>query len=1087
MAFNKQSVRLGGAYVEITADSTSLYHALKDAEDQVKSFVNEFATIGAGMVGIGAAIVVPFKKAADTYAEFERQMLITQAVTKATKLQIASLTAQAKQLGATTSWTATQVAQGMVALGRMGFDKTEIENSISSVMDLGRALDVDVNIAAKELGSVMRQFGAGSHEATRYADVLAEATNGAAIEMSDLLETMKYVGSAGRAIGADVENVIALVMALRNAGATASQAGTQLRTMFLKIQNPKSVNIFKKEFGVDIYDANGRLKSFLDIMVEAQERASVMGDKLGVVAKQLFGTLQSPGFLTLMQTKGLEEFRDQLYEASGSAKNFREKMESGVFGALKLSESAIESVGLQLGQTIAPSVKRVTRMIQDASEVVRGFIRDNATLVNKVAMAGVKFLTLGGSMLAASGILKGFSAISRSGINIVSSFAGAWSKASAQIDAYRRSLAEVQRQDALNFGLDPKDAEKIFNVAYSKAKQATKGFVALRFAINACASALRGLAGIAVSFVAWNMVAKTFDYIAKKAEEAAESMRQAQESNAAIMEKDATKADNAESSLTTDEELIDKLVDGASSNRVLNNVEKQNLKNIYNNLNEKGLIQDDVIVDEDSPTGFRIKDASSPSMMKYRAANREANELGKATFDELKIDLHSIDPVRFPKGSIYDAYDVNTMNLDFDKLERVGKIIDNMTEEQKDKFFGHGSLEDTFANDTRLTTDLSQYMPEVITGNGNVGLNIARAFTKNGERIKGAAVNPEVFSFMNKRATEAGIYGEDAQLLGEFLLGLGGVDAKTGKYTTSQIDASVLAGFVGNKGAGFSEFITQLKEFGKTRKKRRELGEKASAYLADAIEAQGAPYENQEDKDRARLLAEAKQEDRNAAYAELDATLAKTEDKAKTPSQRALETLDKQWEKIQEEIGLDEEGNVDLSGLDKKERDEYYKREKKVLEERDRLLRKINDEQQQINEELEREAKQRAKENSERVVEGLNADVRDFIGAIFAGNGQKADELGAGIDAQLRNFAGTDVDLSKFYEESVSTIRDALERTKTTLSSTGTFNAYEAADFGRDYQLDVQKEQLAMLRSANRGLQNIYAFMQSDEAYKEYM
>ena len=1081
MAFTKQNVRLGGAYVEITADSSRLYSALKDAEGQVKSFVNEFATIGAGMAGIGAAIAVPFKRAADTYAEFERQMLITQAVTKATNQQIAALTTQAKQLGATTSWTATQVAQGMVALGRMGFDKTEIENSISSVMDLGRALDVDVNVAAKELGSVMRQFGAGSHEATRYADVLAEATNGAAIEMSDLMETMKYVGAAGRALGADVETVLALVMALRNAGATASQAGTQLRTMFLKIQNPKSVNIFKKEFGVDIYDANGRLKSFLDIMVEAQERASVMGDRLGVVAKQLFGTLQSPGFLTLMQTKGLEEFRDRLYEASGSAENFREKMESGVFGAIKLSESAIEAVGLQLGQTIAPSVKRVTRMIQNASEVVRGFIRDNATLVNKVAMAGVKFLTLGGSMLAASGILKGFSAISRSGLNIVSSFAGAWAKASAQIDAYRRSLAEVQRQDALKFGLDPKDAEKIFNVAYAKAKQATKGFVALRFAINACGAALRGLAGIAVSFVAWNMVAKTFDYIAKKAEEAAESMRQAQESNAAIVEKDAAKADEAEQSLLTDEELIDKLVEGASSNKALNNVEKQNLKNIYNNLNEKGLIQGDVIADEDSPTGFRVKDASSPSMMKYRAANREAKDLGKATFDDLKLDLHSIDPVRFPEGSIYDAYDVSSMNLDFDKLERIGKIIDNMTEEQKDKFFGHGSLEDAFANDTRLTTDLSQYMPEIFTGKGNVGLAMARAFTKNGERVKDGAVNPEVFSFMNKRATEAGLYGEDAQLLGEFLLGLGGVDAKTGKFTTSQIDANVLAGFVGNKGAGFSEFIAQLKEFGKARKKRQELGDKASAYLADAIEARGNPYENQEDKDRARILAESKREDRNAAYAELEALLTKTEDKAKTPSQRALETLDKQWEKVREEIGLDEEGNVDLSGLDKNDLDLYYKKEKKVLEEREKLLR-------QINEELEREAEQRKKEQTEYATTNLSTELDNMMKAIFSGDGKGADKIGKDLDFWLAAYRGaSDVDLSKFYEESVSTIRDALERTKTTLSSTGTFNAYEAADFGRDYQLDVQKEQLAMLRSANRGLQNIYAFMQSDEAYKEFM
>ena len=61
MALNKQSVRLGGAYVEITADSKSLYHALNDAEAQIKSFTSQFGAIGAGLAGVGAAITVPFK------------------------------------------------------------------------------------------------------------------------------------------------------------------------------------------------------------------------------------------------------------------------------------------------------------------------------------------------------------------------------------------------------------------------------------------------------------------------------------------------------------------------------------------------------------------------------------------------------------------------------------------------------------------------------------------------------------------------------------------------------------------------------------------------------------------------------------------------------------------------------------------------------------------------------------------------------------------------------------------------------------------------------------------------------------------
>lgn len=1067
MALNKQSVRLGGAYVEITADSKSLYHALNDAEAQIKSFTSQFGAIGAGLAGIGAAITVPLKNAAESYAEFEKQMLITQAVTKATDQQLGRLTEQAKQLGATTSWTTAKVAEGMVALGRMGFTNNEIQNTISSVMDLGRALDVDVNIAAKELGSVMRQFGASSGEASRYADVLASATNGAAIEMSDLLETMKYVGSAGRAIGADVETVLSLVMALRNAGLTASQAGTQLRTMFLKLQNPKNINKFAKEFGVDIYDANGRLKSFIDIIVEAQARASVMGDELAVVARNMFGVLQAPGFITLLQSKDLEKFRDQLYAASGTAENFRENMESGVFGALKLSESAIEAVGLQLGETLTPSVRRVTKMIQDASETIRAFIVDNADLINQIAMAGVKFVSLGGSMLAATGILKGFSAVSRAGLGMVSSLANSWREASAQVEAYRLEYMATAELATKKMKMSQSAAQAYMQTAEQDFKRMSRGATTLTFVFGNLAKALRGLAGMAVSMLAWTAVEKTFEFIANKAHEAAADMAKAQASNAKIMENDAAQADKAEENLQSDEDLIDRLTEGAASNRVLNAVEKNNLKNIFDNLERRGLINGNVVADENSPSGFRVVGADAPFRMKAAATQAQIDELDRNAAGRT-LDLHMIAPALFAEGQRLDANTIKSFN--FSAYENVGRIIDSMSESQKKKLFGEYGMA-TWGNDNRLTTSLSAYTDEVYTGSGNVGLMLSRLFNDN-SRKAGGDVNEKIFELLNKQLTEAGIYGADAVSLGKYILHLMGIDPNTRKYLTDEIDTKALTAFVDSQGAGLTEFIQQLKEFGKAEEKRAELESKRAAYIEEATNNVGAEFESKEDQERKKILAESLKADRQLAAESLNAMIGKGEEKAKTASQRELEALEEEWLKYVD--------TLDWEAMDLDEFGEALKNESAYLDRRAVL-------QKQINEELEREAKERAKENSERVVEGLNADVRDFIGAIFAGNGQKADELGAGIDAQLRNFAGTDVDLSKFYEESVSTIRDALERTKTTLSSTGTFNAYEAADFGRDYQLDVQKEQLAMLRSANRGLQNIYAFMQSDDQYKEFM
>lgn len=428
----KNAVRLGGAYVEISADNGKLLSTLKETEGQVKSFADDFAKIGASFAAVGVGISAPLKEAVDTYAEFEKQMLITQAVTRSTDSQLAKLTKQAKELGAATSWTSAQVAEGMTSLGRMGFSNKAIQESIEQVMDLGRALDVNVGMAAKELGSVMRQFGADSWEAGRYADVLAKATNSSATAMSELLDTMKYVGTAGASMGADVETVLALTMALRNAGATASQAGTQLRTMFLKLQNPKNINKFAEEFGVDIYDANGRLKSFLDILIEAQARAATMGDNLSVVARNMFGVLQAPGFLALLQSPDLARYRDELYNAEGAAKAFRESMESGVFGSLKRSQSYVEAVSLTLGESLRPTIIDLELLIKDITDVARDFIEANKPLIYMMARAAIEFGSVGTAVLATAGVLKGLAGISNITTSGAARLVSAWRKAGEQ-------------------------------------------------------------------------------------------------------------------------------------------------------------------------------------------------------------------------------------------------------------------------------------------------------------------------------------------------------------------------------------------------------------------------------------------------------------------------------------------------------------------------------------------------------------------------------------------------------------------------------------------------------------------------------
>ena len=106
------------------------------------------------------------------------------AVTKATQLQFSTLTEKAKELGATTSWTATQVAEGMLSLGRMGFDANDIDKMISGVMDLGRALDIEVGDAAK----MMTLFWVVGYNNTAYLPSLLDVQSSLTLRNSSSSE-----------------------------------------------------------------------------------------------------------------------------------------------------------------------------------------------------------------------------------------------------------------------------------------------------------------------------------------------------------------------------------------------------------------------------------------------------------------------------------------------------------------------------------------------------------------------------------------------------------------------------------------------------------------------------------------------------------------------------------------------------------------------------------------------------------------------------------------------------------------------------------------------------------------------------------
>ena len=131
----------------VAANIKGLESSLGKANKSVTSFASNAARIGSTLsFGVTAPLVAMGKSAFDTFSQFENSMMKVNTVTGATAEEFKMLTSEAKRLGATTQFTASQVSDLQLVLGRKGFDPTAIKNMEGSILDLALATCLQMGV-----------------------------------------------------------------------------------------------------------------------------------------------------------------------------------------------------------------------------------------------------------------------------------------------------------------------------------------------------------------------------------------------------------------------------------------------------------------------------------------------------------------------------------------------------------------------------------------------------------------------------------------------------------------------------------------------------------------------------------------------------------------------------------------------------------------------------------------------------------------------------------------------------------------------------------------------------------------------------
>ncbi|MCT1575702.1 phage tail tape measure protein [Oceanobacillus kimchii] len=366
--------------------------------EQMDNAGQRMQTVGQGMTDFGKSwsmrVTAPILGAGGAMLksgmDFEEGMSKVQALTGSTANDMSALEEQAKELGSTTRFSATEAAEGMAFLGMAGWDTQQILAGMPGLLDLAASSGMELGRAADITSNIMSGFAIEADEAGRVSDVLAYAASNANTNVEQMGDAMSYLAPVANTLGWGLEESAAAVMAMSDAGIQGQKAGTAFATSLQRLAKPTSeMNTVMKDLGISFFDAEGAMLPLPELIEELEGATSGMtSEQEAATLSTLFGAEAYKNWATVLEAGSgtLDENTKALENSEGAAADMAETMNDNAKGSMIEFKSALEGASIAMTEHVLPAV---TDGIEKATELARGFGElDDETQKNIIKMAG---------------------------------------------------------------------------------------------------------------------------------------------------------------------------------------------------------------------------------------------------------------------------------------------------------------------------------------------------------------------------------------------------------------------------------------------------------------------------------------------------------------------------------------------------------------------------------------------------------------------------------------------------------------------------------------------------------------------------
>ncbi|MBR1433035.1 MAG: phage tail tape measure protein [Ruminiclostridium sp.] len=389
-----ESKRLAAEYDTLAQKN---HEAAEQAVEYQTAGVDAFQNVAAALSATG--LIAGIKAVADEYAEcvkiaadFQETMSTVEALSGASAAEMQALSEQAKALGATTKFTASESAEAMTYMGMAGWSAEQMIAGMDGVLSLAAASGEDLALTSDIVTDSLTAFGLRASDTAHFADVLAAAATNSNTSVSVMGETFKQSASIAGALGYSIEDVSTAIGLMANAGVKGSIAGTALKNTFNGLL--EGATLSSEAFGevkITAVSADGTMKSFGETITELRGYFNEMTEAERVNnAMAIAGQRGYNGLLAIVNSTD-EDFRkltNSINNCTGAASRMAKTRMDNFNGQVTLMNSAMDALKTTLGETFQDELKELAGIATDALTTVNDFMQANPELTKGIVLLG---------------------------------------------------------------------------------------------------------------------------------------------------------------------------------------------------------------------------------------------------------------------------------------------------------------------------------------------------------------------------------------------------------------------------------------------------------------------------------------------------------------------------------------------------------------------------------------------------------------------------------------------------------------------------------------------------------------------------